>query len=423
MVQDNSPGAPLPNRPRRWTVHLFLRVMLAIHAAAVAFARRVMGPPRAVPASGRQRILLTGTFYSANWAHAHIRPLATSRRCEHLWVVTTFPLPPTPNVTAIHPPAWLLKVAGNVPARLLTFCVAAFRLRPHLLGGFHMLINGLVADLLAKMVRARAVYFCVGGPPEVIDGGIWSDNKLFTRMTVADAVVERRLVAAAGDFDLIVTMGTRAKVYFREHGASCAIHVVSGGMDQTLFAAGQPAERKQYDLILVGRLAEIKRIDVFLEALALIARERRKVRAAIVGDGELRRLLERMVEELGIAENVHFAGLQSDVGAWLRQSRIFVLTSDSEGLSLSLMEAMTAGLPAVVSDVGDLGDLVEQGRNGFLVPRRSPARFAARILELLEDERKLAAFSDAAKSSAAYHESSAVTRRWDEILDEVSSEK
>ena len=56
-----------------------------------------------------------------------------------------------------------------------------------------------------------------------------------------------------------------------------------------------------------------------------------------------------------------FVGHQEDVAAWLSKSRVFVLTSDSEGLSLSMMEAMMCGLPAVVSDVGDLGDLSKMG--------------------------------------------------------------
>jgi glycosyltransferase involved in cell wall biosynthesis len=56
---------------------------------------------------------------------------------------------------------------------------------------------------------------------------------------------------------------------------------------------------------------------------------------------------------LGIDRNVRFAGHQNTVEDWLRKSKVFVLTSDSEGLSLSMMEAMMCGLPAIVSDVGE----------------------------------------------------------------------
>jgi glycosyltransferase involved in cell wall biosynthesis len=101
---------------------------------------------------------------------------------------------------------------------------------------------------------------------------------------------------------------------------------------------------------------------------------------------------------------------------WLRKSKIFVLTSDSEGLSLSMMEAMMSGLPAVVSDVGDLGDLVEHGVNGYLVPRRSPELFADCVVELLTDARKLEEFSQAARRSALRYETQTTIQRWDSIL-------
>ena len=74
------------------------------------------------------------------------------------------------------------------------------------------------------------------------------------------------------------------------------------------------------------------------------------------------------------------------------------------------------GLPAVVSDVGDLADLVENGVTGYLVPRRSPQLFAERIVELLSDEQTLRAFSQAARRSALRYETQATVRRWDRIL-------
>ena len=117
-----------------------------------------------------------------------------------------------------------------------------------------------------------------------------------------------------------------------------------------------------------------------------------------------------------IDRNVSFAGHQDVIENWLRKSKVFALTSDSEGLSLSMMEAMMCGLPAVVSDIGDLGDLVEDGVNGYLVPRCSPDLFANRIIELLTGSQKLTAFSKAARQSALQYETQATTQHWDSII-------
>ena len=140
------------------------------------------------------------------------------------------------------------------------------------------------------------------------------------------------------------------------------------------------------------------------------------MRAAIVGDGPLREPLERLARELGIADRITFAGQQRDVPQWLRQSRVFVLTSESEGLALSLMEAMTCGVPAVVADVGDLRDLVTNGVNGYLVAERDPRHFAQRLAALLEDPDRYAACSDAARLAAERYEVHETVRLWDQVL-------
>jgi len=75
------------------------------------------------------------------------------------------------------------------------------------------------------------------------------------------------------------------------------------------------------------------------------------------------------------------------------------------------------GLPAVVSDVGDLPDLVEDGVNGFRVARRDPEALASRLQCLLADQGRLEQFRAAALRTAARHELAATTRRWDAILD------
>ena len=92
----------------------------------------------------------------------------------------------------------------------------------------------------------------------------------------------------------------------------------------------------------------MKRVDHFHQAQARVARARPEACAFVVGDGPLLDDLQRQARDLGLADRVTFAGHQADVEGWLKQARVFVLTSDSEGLSLALMEGMLCGLPAVV---------------------------------------------------------------------------
>lgn len=403
----------LRRRLRRLLWHILARQFTLLCTIALKTARLIGRKRRPICEAGCE-ILLTGRFDSKNWILNHLGPLAASGKCAVLWMVSTNPVPELPGVVAIYPPRWLIAATGVTPARLLTFLCVAIRKRPHIVGGFHIMVNGIAAVIAGHLVGARSMYFCVGGPAETRDGGIHSADSLFAKMETADPVVERRLLRVVAGSNTVITMGTKAVDFFRQRGIRSEFYVVSGGIDPVRF---QPSDRRGgYDLILTGRLVEVKRIDVFLQAIRCVADRLPKVSAVVVGDGKLCRELQELSANLGVASHVDFVGHQDDIETWLCKSRVFVLTSDSEGLSLSMMEAMMCGLPAVVSDVGDLGDLVESGVNGYLVPRRSPALFADRIVELLSDQHKLSAFSEAAHRAAMRYETRATTQCWDHIL-------
>lgn len=404
-------------RLRSYFWHGLARQFTLLCVIALKIACVIGRKQRPIPSGGCE-ILLTGRFDSKNWIVNHLGPLAASKQCSRLWMVSTNPVPDLPKVEAIYPPRWLITITGATPARLLTFLYAALRKRPHIVGGFHLTINGMAAVIVGRLARARSMYFCVGGPPEVLDGGVHADDHAFAAMETPDAVVERRLLKIVSQSDIVITMGTRAVTFFHDKGLTAKMHVVSGGVDPVRFQPSKNAA--SLDLIWTGRLAHIKRLDVFLRAVQEVVANLPNLSAVVVGDGPLRDELCSLAADLGIRRNVQFVGRKDNVEDWLRSARIFVMTSDSEGLSLSMMEAMMCGLPAVVSDVGDLGDLVEDGVNGYLVPRRSPESFAARIIELLTDECKLLAFSQAAHQAAMQYETRATIERWDRILGGLS---
>ena len=96
-----------------------------------------------------------------------------------------------------------------------------------------------------------------------------------------------------------------------------------------------------------------------------------------------------------------------------------MLTSDTEGLSLALMEAMMCGLPAIVSNVGDLGDLVVPGETGYLIDARTPGAFAGAVVELLSDAERLRRYSANALLVAQKHSVPQVANRWDQALSQI----
>jgi glycosyltransferase involved in cell wall biosynthesis len=128
----------------------------------------------------------------------------------------------------------------------------------------------------------------------------------------------------------------------------------------------------------VGRLEPVKNYPMLLRAFALFAADFSKPTCLVlVGEGSRKSELEALAEELGITAQVRFLGMQYRVHEILPMLDAFVLTSLTEGTSISLLEAQASGVPAVVTDVGGNGFVVRDGENGFLCAVDDDAAMAA----------------------------------------------
>lgn len=140
---------------------------------------------------------------------------------------------------------------------------------------------------------------------------------------------------------------------------------------------------------IVGTMRALKDHKTFLRAGAIIRRQFPDVHLLLVGGGELRADLERLAEELSIAQATTFAGERSDVPDLLALMNVFILTSETEGLPNAVLEAMATGLPVVATSVGGVPELVLDGETGYLIPVHNPELLAEKVMHLL-GEPKLA---------------------------------
>lgn len=139
---------------------------------------------------------------------------------------------------------------------------------------------------------------------------------------------------------------------------------------------------------MIGRLVPIKNHEMFLKAAAGISRRRPdlNVRYLIVGDGELRPVLEKMAASLNINDKVIFMGWREDLSGIYSLLDIVALTSRNEGTPLALIEAMAMAKPVLATDVGGVPDIVEDGVSGMLVKDNDEEKFILSAIRLLEDE-------------------------------------
>jgi glycosyltransferase involved in cell wall biosynthesis len=138
-------------------------------------------------------------------------------------------------------------------------------------------------------------------------------------------------------------------------------------------------------VVTVARLSPEKGIDSLIRAAALVVRELPSFRLVLAGDGPCRVALEELTTNLGLEAHVCFRGDVRNIPELLGGAGLFVLPSLSEGISLTLLEAMARGLPVVTTLVGGNPEVVEEGATGLLVPPADPGALARAILLLLQD--------------------------------------
>jgi len=140
-----------------------------------------------------------------------------------------------------------------------------------------------------------------------------------------------------------------------------------------------------FTLLFVGRLATIKELATLLRATALAAQTLPNLRVWLVGDGPARASLEALATELNLIARVRFFGQRLDTAAFFSAADCFVMSSVSEGLPMSLLQAMSIGLPAITTDVGGMAEVLRLSQSGFLVPVGDAPAYAQAILKLATD--------------------------------------
>jgi glycosyltransferase involved in cell wall biosynthesis len=148
---------------------------------------------------------------------------------------------------------------------------------------------------------------------------------------------------------------------------------------------GGEAQAETPLLGIVGRLVPIKAHEVFLAAAARIVEVVPGARFVVVGDGERRAELEAMASQPPLRGHVHFLGWRSDTPAIYADLDLLLLTSNNEGMPVSIIEAMAAGKAVVATDAGGTRSVVSHGETGILVPPRAPQALAEACIELLRD--------------------------------------
>lgn len=236
-------------------------------------------------------------------------------------------------------------------------------------------------------------------------------------MSTTRKILKRLLLPYA---DWLVVQTQSIKDYFPESiqkKTSIIYNPVNDSVFNLPSLQGRAGERPR--IISVGRLYPQKNQAMMIRAFAKIADNFPDWQLVIFGEGPLRAELEFLVSSFKLQDRVLLPGRTEYVIEELRKSNIFCMSSDYEGMSNSMIEAICVGLPIVTTDVSGVKELVENGKNGVVVPCGDVDKLGKTFSELMSNERLMEEYSRNNYSKKELFRIDTIVNQWEQLLNEI----
>lgn len=186
--------------------------------------------------------------------------------------------------------------------------------------------------------------------------------------------------------------------------------IIVNPVDEAVFH--QPEVEKQNRIISVARLFPQKNQQMLISAFARVAKQYPDWNLVIFGEGPLRESLQGQIDALGLQERVSLPGRSHQVIEELNRSKLFCMSSNYEGMSNAMVEAVCVGLPVVSTRVSGTDELVEEGNNGYVVPCGDVDAMAEALSKLMGDDALRERCASHSKAMGTRFRMDAVIKKW-----------
>ncbi|UCE75376.1 MAG: glycosyltransferase family 4 protein [Methanomassiliicoccales archaeon] len=269
---------------------------------------------------------------------------------------------------------------SNIIARIqLPFLLLFFLLKTHKISKScdiihaHFTLSGLAAVFSQRIGRKRIILTCHGSDINYIpESGMVRTISIHTLEKV----------------NKIITVSYALKNKIVDLGISQdKIVIIPNSVDTKRFSPRR-TKSNGFEILWAGRMVREKGLEYLFQAMIEVIDKIPDVKLILIGDGEQRKYLEKLAVKIGIRDNLHFVGIKehSAMPDYMAQAKLFVLPSLSEGMPLTLLEAMSSGIPIVATKVGGIPEVVKNGENGILVPPGDSKELSKAILRLMENK-------------------------------------
>lgn len=188
--------------------------------------------------------------------------------------------------------------------------------------------------------------------------------------------------------------------------------VIENGIDSMRFVPDMAKRPTDVFIVTSGasRVTERKGLNYLIEAIAVLAPRYPELRLKVMGDGNAKSSLEALVKEKGLEGRVEFLGRipREETAQYYQEASLFVLPSLNEGMSNAMLEALASGLPIISTPTGGTAELIEEGKNGIVIPEKSIEAIAAAIEIFLNNKSLVGEYGGESRAKAE-------ARGWDKV--------
>ncbi|GMQ60448.1 glycosyltransferase family 4 protein [Vallitalea sediminicola] len=177
------------------------------------------------------------------------------------------------------------------------------------------------------------------------------------------------------------------------------------------------SNNKEKKIVAVGRLLEQKNHAMLIRAFKKVNDEYSDYKLYIYGEGKLRDVLTKQIQELELVEAVFLPGNVSDIHEKIADAEVFVLSSNYEGLSNALLEAMMMGLPCISTDCAGANEVIQNGENGLLIPIGVTDKLIEAMKELTSNREFAIQLGEEAEITSQEFAKHNVLKKWEEVIE------
>lgn len=219
--------------------------------------------------------------------------------------------------------------------------------------------------------------------------------------------------------DAFVFQTKQAQKYFCKNiqKRSCIIHNPICGIDEV----PAPCAEQVFEIVSVGRLEPQKNFELLIDGFCDFHKKHNDSTLTIYGEGSMRKKLEEKVKSLSLEQSIFLPGNQEKIVSKIAGKSLFVLSSDFEGMSNALMEAMAVGLPCIATDcpIGGSKELIFDHVNGILIPVRNVEKLTEAMEELYENQILREKLGNEARKIKETHSVEKITAEWKNMINKV----